>query len=79
MLDTGEGDEKGDPWPFICASRASIGIGDGGGKWKRRDALRGVLMCQAMSISANFIQFITSAPQGTAPPHSLSYMKKQKR
>ena len=31
VLDVGEGDVKGDPWPFICASRVSIGIGDGGG------------------------------------------------
>ena len=32
-----EWDVKGDPWPFSCESRVSIGIGDGGGKWKRRD------------------------------------------
>ena len=38
VLDVGGRDEKGDPWPFICKSRVSIGIGDGGGKWKRRDA-----------------------------------------
>ena len=37
-VDLSERDGEGDPWPFNCESRVSIGIGDGGGKWKRRDA-----------------------------------------